>query len=214
MFDFSKNKKSSGDIYNSILKSLRTWQLTALAMLVINLILVISLITLANKQRVVPWIVQVDEHGFEVAIAPAEQVSAVDNRIIISRIGRFIECLRTVVVDREAQKALVDWVYFSIPETSSAQKFTTQFYRTNEPVKRAKDGTISVEVKSIIPISANTYRAEWIEKAVTRAGELASVDSWTGIFSIAISSTRDIKSVIKNPLGVYVTEYTVTRNFN
>lgn len=213
MFDFNKNKKNSGDLYNSILRSLRVWQLIAVILLVINLILLSSFILLANKQRIIPWVVQVDEHGFEVAIAPAEQVSTVDNRIIISRIGRFIECLRTVVADREAQKALVDWVYVSIPETSAAQAYTTQFYRTNEPTKRAKEGTVSVEVKSIIPISANTYRAEWIEKTI-KAGEIAYVDSWTGIFSIAVSSTRDIKSVIKNPLGVYITDYTVTGNFN
>jgi len=214
MFDFKKNKKSSGDLYNSILKSLRSWQLIALSLLTINLILLSSFIVLANKQRVVPWIVQVDEHGFEIAVAPAEQVSAVDNRIIISRIGRFIECLRTVVADREAQKALVEWVYVSIADSSAAQAYTTQFYRTNEPVKRAQGGlTVSVEVKSIIPISANTYRAEWIEK-IMKTGEIISADSWTGIFRVAISSTRDIKSVIKNPLGVYVMDYTVTRNFN
>lgn len=214
MFDFKKNRKSSGDLYNSLYKSLKTWQLVAVVFLAINVVLLSSFVVLANKQRIVPWIVQVDQHGFEIAVSPADQASIVDTRIIISRIGRFIECLRTVVTDREAQKSLVSWVYYSIPESSPAQNFTNQFYWANDPVKLATAGiTVSVEVKSILPISATTYRAEWVERTM-KNGALASEFSWTGIFTVANSPTKEIRNVIKNPLGVYITDFTVTRNFN
>lgn len=214
MFDFKKNKKNSGDLYNGLYKSLKTWQVLAVILLLVNLVQLFSFITLANKQKIVPWIVQVDEHGFEVAIAPAEQVSATDNRIIISRVGRFIECLRTVVSDREAQKALVEWVYVSIPKSSSAQNYTNQFYRASDPVKLAMDGfSVAVEVKSIIPMSANTYRAEWLEKTM-KDGDIVHENTWTGHFTTANSPTKEIRNVIKNPLGVYITDYTITRNLN
>lgn len=214
MFNFNKNKKASADLYSSLYKGTRTWRVIALVLLLMNVFLGVSYVELAKREKIVPWVVQVDKHGFEVAVGPAERGSAVDHRVVISRIGRFIECLRTVVSDREAQKSLVEWVYATIPQNSLAQNYTNKFYWDNDPVKIATSGlTVAVEVKSILPISANTYRAEWIEKTM-KNGNFAFEQHWTGVFTIAVSPTREITHVIKNPLGVYITEYTATQNYN
>lgn len=214
MWNFNKNRSTVGDLYGAVHSANKILRITTILLSVCCIILVLALVFVSTRQKVVPWVIQVDEHGYEVAIGPAEKNTVVDQRIIISRIGRFVENLRTIVSDRNAQKKLVDWVYVSIPEESSALTMTNDFYHQNDPVKKALQGiNVMVEIKSILPVSANTWRAEWIE-TTTDHGSIVNKEAWVGLFTVGITPTTDLSTVIKNPLGVFITEYTITKNYN
>jgi len=43
---------------------------------------------------------------------------------------------------------------------------------------------------------------------------LTKEELWSGIFTIGVTPTTDIKGVINNPLGIYITEYSATQNYN
>lgn len=212
--DIFKAKEHTKDLFAGIRRTADTWRIIALVLLVSNIVLAAGLSLVASQKRVIPYIVQVDSHGYEVAVKPAQEISTVDDRVVIARIGTFVERLRTVISDVDGQKSLIKWVYSSIPNNSKALTTTNQFYRERSPFKLATlNRTVRAEVKSVLSIAPNVWRAEWIETEFL-SGVPQKEERWTGLFTIGITPTKDMSSIIRNPLGIYVTEYTTTQSFN
>jgi type IV secretion system protein VirB5 len=166
----------------------------------------------SRSVKTVPFIVQVDRHGYEIAVKPVEP-SGIDDRLIISRLGRFITNLRTVLNDDVAQVVYIDFVYRSVHNTSAAYKKLIDFYQKNNPLLIAEKEKLAifVELKSILPLgnSGKTWRGEWEERRMS-VGNLQSVKSFTGIFEIEASPPSAIKDIMENPLGLFVTDFNVT----
>ena len=195
-------------------KTADSWRLIAFGLLAANITLAAGFAAVASQNRVVPYIVQVDEHGYEIAVKPAEELPQIDERIIIARVGMFVERLRTVVSDSDAQKNYMRWVYASIPEGSQALAATNAFYKDNDPFKEAAAlRTKTVEVLSVLPISKDTWRAQWRE-TVSQNGTPQESSEWSGLFTVGMSPVKEMRSVIRNPLGIYIVEYSMTPNYN
>ncbi|GHV55500.1 hypothetical protein FACS1894216_18010 [Synergistales bacterium] len=58
----------------------------------------VSVVFVASRVTVVPYIVQVDKHGYEIAVEPVAP-SKVDSRLMVAHVGRYIYSLRTVFAD-------------------------------------------------------------------------------------------------------------------
>ena len=168
----------------------------------------------ARKAGTVPYIVQVDEHGYEVAVGPLQASAVTDERIIIARLGTFVTNWRTVVSDVRAQQVMVEWVYSGIPRQSEAQTKINSWYSHNDPYRSYYDTKItrSVDIKTILKVSDMTWRVEWTEVDYSRGNAVKS-QSWTGLFTIGVTPSKDVKDVIKNPLGIYVTDFSVSPDF-
>ena len=195
-------------------KTADAWRLIAFGLLAANIALAAGFAAVASQNRVVPYIVQVDEHGYEITVKPAEELPQIDERIIIARVGTFVERLRTVVSDSDAQKNYMRWVYASIPEGSQALAATNAFYKDNDPFKEAAAlRTKTVEVLSVLPISKDTWRAQWRE-TVSQNGTPQESSEWSGLFTVGMSPVKEMRSVIRNPLGIYIVEYSMTPNYS
>ena len=54
---------------------------------------------LASQNKVVPYIVQVDKHGYAVAIKSAQEGAIADTRVIVAALGGFFVNFKTVITD-------------------------------------------------------------------------------------------------------------------
>ena len=135
----------------------------------------------------------------------AEQTSVGDDRLRRSVIQEWIENVRMVTTDGIAQRRAIDRVYAQIASATSAQTFISDFYRNDPPFKRAQTGTVSVEVKSVLPTSDRTFEMDWIETSRDLYGNVKSTDHWKGTFTIALNPPTDERQARINPLGLYVT---------
>lgn len=211
--DFVKARKNTEDLFSALHKSANSWRYFCIIEGMAILILIVGIIYVAATSRPIPWVVQVDEHGYEISVGPVGS-QKIDARIIISKIGRFISDVRSVVSDHKAQRLFIERAYISIPDGSPAQNTTNIYYREHDPFKLAiQQETVQVDVRSVLPVSENTYRAEWVERHM-KNGSQYNEQLWTGLFTIGITPVKDVKSIIDNPLGIYITEYQATRNYN
>lgn len=212
---FKAKAKQSLDKYAALNKAALSWRAVAIAEALAIITLSIGLAVLANSKEIVPWVVQVDKHSFAIASGPAERADAADPRLIIARLSQFIEGLKSITADPTAQGWLIKrLVYSSLAESSPALNTTNQFYRANDPFSRYKDKreTVAVEVKTILPMGANSWRAEWIEHIYTD-GILTRSENWSGVFEVDVSAPNDVDGIKDNPLGIFVVSYTMTKNF-
>lgn len=210
--DFGNARRSLNDLYSRQYNEKRNWFRFALAEAVIIVVLILALVGVAMIAKPYPWIVQVDEHGFEVAIGTAGK-QEVDQRVVISRIGRFIEASRTVISDAPGQEALLKWSYAAVPQDSKALTQLEKSLKEADPFKLAKqDKSVSVVVNNILPKGGNAYQASWTEKYYS-SGSLEREIDFTGHFVIMINPSKNGKDVINNPLGVYITDYQFGPNY-
>jgi type IV secretion system protein VirB5 len=79
--------------------------------------------------------------------------------------------------------------------------------------------TIQVNIVSIVPVSGGvdkgrTYQARWIETLYNEIGETIMTRRLTGIFLTERVSPTDVQTVIVNPLGLYITDFSWDRDLN
>lgn len=183
--------------------------------MILNLILVVGITMICLQHKTVPYVVQVDKHGYSIAISRAEEARGPSDRVLVSWVGQYITNHRTVVTDPRAQKAMLDWVYASTPQGSSAYAAINTWYRSNNPYEGIKDRrTVTVQIESIMPMgdSKQTWQAKW-EETVYFGGIQQQKTRHTGIFTLDVAQNTNLKSVIANPLGIYITEAQMTQTY-
>ena len=107
MTPFERAMKIHEDRYGAMAADGRHWRRTAFGLFCLLALSVVGMGTMALRSRVTPYVVQVDEHGYEVLIGPAEEASPADDRIVIAHLGRFFRDHRTVLAETHAQEALI-----------------------------------------------------------------------------------------------------------
>lgn len=207
-------KKEINDVFKYKEQVAGRYAAASLALALLCLLLGGACVYFAQKVTIIPYIVQVDEHGYEVAIGPLKANDTADERVVIARLGTFVSNWRSVSSDMKVQKERVDWLYSSIPERSSSLTKINEWFRENDPFKFYYDKKITREadVKSVLKVSDATWRVEWNETDYSLGHRLGQT-SWTGLFTVGITPSADMNSVIKNPLGIYVTDYSVSPDF-
>jgi type IV secretion system protein VirB5 len=119
--------------------------------------------------------------------------------------------VRSVYVDAAAQRSVIDEGYAMISRTGSSFKALTDYFRENSPFERAEKETVTVEVHTVLPVAGNTWRVEWSETTRGRNGEVQKVDEWQSSITVLISPPSDEVTILKNPLGIYIVEYSWTK---
>lgn len=207
--------KQSLDKYSALNKAAVSWRAVAIFEALAIIVLSVGLTLLSNSREIVPWVVQVDKHNFAIAAGPAERANTADPRLVIARLSQFVEGLKSITADPTAQGWLIKrLVYSSLADSSPALNTTNQFYRANNPFKRYKDKreTVSVEVRTILPMGANSWRAEWTEHIFVD-GLVVRDENWSGVFEVGVSAPTDIEKIKDNPLGIFVVSYSMNKDF-
>jgi type IV secretion system protein VirB5 len=153
----------------------------------------------------------VDRHGYEIAVQPAEERNAADDRIVMARIADFVSNTRSVYSDAPAMMTFIERAYNSVESSSPALRKLDAWFRDNNPFAK-QDQAVSVTVQSVLrasPDSNSTWQAEWSEKSYER-GLAKGERFFKGTFIVEFRSPTSIADVMKNPLGVFIADFHVT----
>ena len=118
---YAIGKKEYDDRYERLAKNAASWRRVAFLMLLLLSISVTAVLWIAQTVKVVPFIVQVDQHGYQMAVAPVEPSKVTDDRIIMARIADFITNMRSIYSDRTVLVAMLSKTYDSVAQASPAQ---------------------------------------------------------------------------------------------
>jgi type IV secretory pathway TrbF-like protein len=191
--------------FGEFISRARNWRTMAAISAMVALVATSGMVWQAAHSRIIPFVVLVDSLGRPIASGLAEQASVGDDRLRRAVIQNWIENVRLVTTDGIAQRRAIDHVYAYIASGTNAQAFISDFYRDDPPFKRAQTGTVSVEVKTVLPTSDRTFEVDWVETARDLFGGVKSTDHWKGSFTIALNSPTEERQARINPLGLYVT---------
>lgn len=197
--------------YGDYIQSAHQWRLIGIGSLLITALAVAGMTYSASQNHFIPYVVQVDRLGVAVPAGRADSASRADTRIVRAQLARWISNVRSVYVDAAAQRAVVDESYSMISRTGSAFNMINTFFRESSPFERAEKETVTVDVQTVLPVAGNTWRVEWSETTRGRNGEVQKTDEWQASITVLISPPADEVTILKNPLGIYIVEFSWTK---
>jgi type IV secretion system protein VirB5 len=62
-------------------------------------------------------------------------------------------------------------------------------------------------VNSVLSLSPERWQAEWTEGRYSLAGNRLGEKRYRGIFTTAVAPPSEMREVILNPLGIFVTDF-------
>ena len=167
----------------------------------------------AKQTRLVPFVVAVNELGRPVASGVATEGSRVDERVMKAALADFVSKWRGVTIDWTFQRAQIDQVFAQIGQGSRAQVAISDWYRSAPPQQKAEQGTIEVEIKSVLATSEKGWEVDWTEVKRLATGQINGKEEFRGLFTIAVNPPRTEEEGRANPLGIFVTSATWSRVF-
>ncbi len=189
----------------------RNWRLAALMALGLSAGLTAGLVVQSARGVVTPWIVEVDQHGEPLAIAPAQAGYTPSDAQIAWHLGRFVEQVRSISADPVVVRN--NWLRAYDYTTDQGAAALSDFARTHDPFAEIGRAQVGIEVSSIIRASPSSFRVAWTERRFVD-GRLAATERWTAILTVTVQPPRTADDLRKNPLGVLVHAFNWSKEIN
>jgi type IV secretion system protein VirB5 len=208
---YALGRKEYDDRYERLAKNAAAWKRVAFSMLLLLSVSTAVVLWMAQTVKVVPFVVQVDRHGYEIAVNPAEEHQVTDDRIVMARLADFVSNIRSVYADAAAMMTFIERAYNSVESSSPALRKLDSWFRENNPFARGEQ-VVSVTVQSVLrasPDSNVTWQAEWSEKTYDR-GMPKEERFFKGTFTVELHAPTNISDVMKNPLGIFISDFNIS----
>jgi type IV secretion system protein VirB5 len=208
---YALGRKEYNDRYERLAKNAASWRRVAFLMLLLLAVSTVVVLWMAQTVKVVPFVVQVDRHGYQVAVEAVAASEVTDDRVIMARVADFITNMRSVYSDRTALVSLLMRAYDSIEAAAPSQGKLDAYFRENNPLTRNNIG-VNVTMNSVLraaPESNALWQAEWSEK-IYEQGRFKEERFYKGTFEVEFHSPTDIRDIMKNPLGIFVYDFHIT----
>jgi len=99
------------------------------------------------------------------------------------------------------------------PQDPATQKMTNWFDGDKDanPFKRAEKETVSVQIRSILPQTENTWQVEWLETVRNKEGQLQGLPAtWRALITVyTAQNDKNIseEQLRQNPLNIFVRDF-------
>jgi len=190
--------------YGNYIKRERRWQWIAIVCLCITTVAVAGNVIQATQNKIIPYVVEVDNLGQIAAVERAAAPSATPTRVIQAELATFVSNWRTVTADLDLQKRMLERLNYSVAGAAKGQ--LREWYTANNPFERAKNLLVQVDIKSLpSPVSANSWRVEWTETTRNHSGVQMNQGMFQATLMVQIEPPTTDTAVLRNPGGVFVT---------
>ena len=158
-------KREWNERYGSYIHQARMWQLMAFLCLGLASISTGYALWIRQNTTYQPYVIAIDKIGTPVFAGFPERIEYADRRVIQNLLGDFVANFRSVTTDGTVLKRNVERLYGFLITGDPATNKVTNYFRTEgqDPFVRALTETVSVQVRSIVPLSETSYQIDWIE---------------------------------------------------
>ncbi|MGP5477588.1 VirB8/TrbF family protein [Pseudomonas helleri] len=153
----------------------QAWQAVGIISLLIVMGAVAGIIHIGAQSKIIPMVFQQDASANTVSVTLLDRVPDAVLTDYQAAVTNFINNTRMVTPDVALQRkaVLAAYAYLS-PQDAATIKTNEYLNGTPErnPFKRAETETVSVEIKSALPQTKETWQVDWIETVRGRDGQL------------------------------------------
>jgi type IV secretion system protein VirB5 len=211
-------RRSWNEHVGALVTQRQTWQFIGIFSLLITLVAVAGLIQIGSQSRFIPYVVQVDKLGQTITAGPVSASHKADPRILHAALSEWIACARMVTPDVALQRKCVFKTYSMLaPNDPSTPKMNEWLNGNPEssPFKRATRELVSVEIKTALAQTPDTWQVEWVETTRDRQGTLTGAPvNWRALvttYTAEVTAEITDEQLRNNPLSIYVRDFSWSR---
>lgn len=209
------NAKRAWNIHTAgLMKSLQVWQLVSLGSLLVTLAAVGGLISIGSQSKFIPLVFQQDSSGNTLSVTRADRVGEANIDDYRATAAHFIENIRMVSSDIELQKKAVFQVYSYLNQNDAALAKVQEFYNDKQhsnPFERAAHEIVSIEIRSVLQESENTWQVDWIETVRNLDGTLKEkpygMKAMVTMYQDNALNEVSSESILKNPHLIFIRDF-------
>lgn len=199
-------RKGWNDRLENEMRSTRSWRFATLGVGLIAVGALAGLIVVANKPAPEPRFVEVHSDGSMRLSAPSAANFRAGDREYRYFLGQWIELVRNVSLDPVVVKNNWQRAYaFTTPQ--AANKLNAWANQPDSAQKKVGLETVTAQVVSVLPVSADSYQARWIETTFTDQGQVKNRATWTATFTVKQEPNVPAGMDLINPGGLFITDF-------
>ncbi|WP_436883108.1 VirB8/TrbF family protein [Enterobacter asburiae] len=188
----------------SAVSAAKNWRMATFFSLFISSCSVFGVIYIGSQSKIEPYALNFCGNT-PTLLPPLTTVKADQLRNqYIKNIRDFIESSRSVYMDVAAEKKIIFNAYSYLISGTPAWTQLTQKFKDQDPYKRAETELVKVEINDVLPLSDNTWQAEWTETTTDRNGNILSVLKYKATMNTLIVPPKTREAATANPLGFFI----------
>jgi type IV secretory pathway TrbF-like protein len=191
-----------------------SWRYIAFGAMALALISTIGVVVLAVKKQVATYVVEINKAGMPGRITLASEVFKPESAQVGYFVGEVVRLVRERPLDPVVMRQQWTKAYQFL--AGQAINGMNEFAATDTGLRSVPgQGATArtVEIGSILQKSEGTYQVRWVETSYVN-GIRRGREEYTGLFQVKLMPPRDESDTFKNPIGVYVTNFTWSREFS
>lgn len=207
-------RRTWNDHVGNVVATRQTWQVVAIAALLIAVAAVGGIIQIGSQSKFIPYVVEVDKHGQSIATGPATATIKADPRVIHATVAEFITDARMVTLDVALQTKAVYRLYAKLSPNDPGTAKMNEWLNgtaTSTPFARAATEMVGIEIKSVLAQSPETWQVDWLETIRDRQGVMkrppVAMRALVGIRIVEPTTSTSEQQIRNNPLGIYVRDF-------
>jgi type IV secretion system protein VirB5 len=199
--------------YARYTRQAKTWRFIAILEAVVLIGGIGGLIFFASTTQFLPYIVSVGADGAPVTAQLVLQAAPVTEKVIHAELSDWTNDARSVVADSVVQRARIAGVYDLVQNGSQARQTLNAYYSSPDtsPLQRAANESDTINVDAVLPLGNQAYVVQWTETKRDLGGKVKGTQHWEASVTIAFSTPTSEDELLRNPLGLYITNLTWTQ---
>ena len=198
-------KEEWNERYGSAIKHRNISTLVTIIALLIAGFAFYKYVNLASQVKVVPYVVEIDKLGKAVSAYKAKQSTYKNPKVIKYSLAEFITNFRTLYGNPVVQKDIIMKAYRYLSPAYPAYKVVNTYFQENSPFDALQTKNVVVKIDDVVQTNDSTYQIDWHEETYDIQGNRLSIDYYKASASIVLSPPTDESSIIKNPIGLFIT---------
>lgn len=188
----------------------KNWRFAFLITAALLLLTLLTILTLAKQQKVIPVIVGIDKASGEPSvIGPAEQHRYQPGPLEVKYfLSQFVRHVRSVPLDQVVirQNWLHAYAYLRKEAAGLLNEMTQK--DPNSPLNKIGKVLVTVAPLSVVQIpDTNSYQMRWKETSYTNHGTKLEEYTMLATFIIEIEPPMDEQTLQANPLGLFIKSF-------
>lgn len=207
---YQAQQRSWNERYSIHEQNAARWRLTAFGCIAVTFLAVGGLVYDASLSKYVPFIVERDHLGDEVAVGLAERADSPDLRVIQTTIRQWIYDVRTVSTDAQTERHLITEAYNHTNRSGPAKGELDEWFSHNNPFKRAVESIVTITITSALPVDPHSWkmwRINWREEVRTRSGDRESSTLKEASIAVSYNPPTTDTQFRENASGVFVDNF-------
>lgn len=190
----------------------RNWRVMAFACMTLTVVLIAALIYQSAQTRIEAYVIEVDPQGRPGEIELIDNAYSPTSAQVAFHIAELIRKVRGRPTDPIVLRQNWEQAYRFL--AGDAIRTMNEYAVQAEPFASTQRGmAVAVKILNVIQRSEGSFQVRWKETAYEHGSE-AEVRYWTGLFTTEIVPPETAETLLHNPLGVYVTNFSWSQELN